>query len=153
MPFSVGDPAIVRALGNKRGEIIAIGRDGRYQLRIEGVTMWCREEDLATKKDDSRTKSSRSKPPRPKPTKGDRGHAAPPGRLDLHGLIVEEALAHLTHEIDRSLLRGADRIEVIHGKGSGRVKHAVHRHLASMSVVARFRVDPVNPGVTWAYFR
>ena len=153
MPFSVGDQAIVRTLGNKRGEIIAIGRDGRYQLRIEGVTMWCREEDLATKKDSSRTKSSESKPPRPRPTKGDRGHIAPPGRLDLHGLIVEEALAQLTDEIDRSLLRGADRIEVIHGKGSGRVKHAVHRHLASMSVVARFRVDPVNPGVTWVHFR
>jgi DNA mismatch repair protein MutS2 len=75
------------------------------------------------------------------------------GRLDLHGLIVEEALARLTDEIDRSLLRGADRIEVIHGKGSGRVRDAVHRYLASMPVVAAFRLDPVNPGVTWVHFR
>jgi DNA mismatch repair protein MutS2 len=117
------------------------------------VTTWCREEDLAASKDSRRTKPSKSRPARPKHTKEDRGHAAPHGRLDLHGLIVEQALAHLTDEIDRSLLRGADRIEVIHGKGSGRIRDAVHRHLASMSVVAEFRVDPANPGVTWAYFR
>jgi len=152
MAFSVGDSAIVRALGNKRGDIIAISRDGRYQLRIEGVTMWCREEDLAVRKEAGRTKASRSKPARPH-AGDDHTHVAPPGRLDLHGLIVEEALARLTQEIDRSLLRGADRIEVIHGKGSGRVKDAVHRYLASMPVVAAFRLDPVNPGVTWAYFR
>ena len=151
MPFSLGDSVVVRALGNKRGEIIAIGRDGRYQLRIGGVTTWCREEDLASGKDSGKTKPDKSPAP-PKRTK-DRGHAAPPGRLDLHGLIVEQALEHLTEEIDRSVLRGADRIEVIHGKGSGRIRDAVHRHLASMSVVAEFRVDPVNPGVTWAYFR
>ena len=153
MPFSIGDAAIVRALGNKRGDIIAIGRDGRYQLRIEGVTMWCREEDLDTQKDSGRTKASRRKPGRRRHTEEERGHVAPAGRLDLHGLIVDEALARLTDEIDRSLLRGADRLEVIHGKGSGRVRDAVHRHLASMLVVAAFRLDPVNPGVTWVHFR
>ena len=152
MPFSVGDAAIIRTFGNKRGDIIAIGRDGRYQLRIEGVTMWCLEEDLAPQKASGRTKDRRGKSDRPRHG-GDRGHVAPPSRLDLHGLIVEEALARLTHEIDRSLLRGADRIEVIHGKGSGRVRDAVHRHLASMPMVAAFRLDPGNPGVTWVHFR
>jgi DNA mismatch repair protein MutS2 len=152
MPFSVGDTAIVRALGNKRGDIIAISRDGRYQLRIEGVTMWCREEDLAAQKETRRTKTSGTKPARPDTREG-HAHVAPPGRLDLHGLIVEEALARLATEIDRSLLRGADRIEVIHGKGSGRIKDAVHRYLASMPLIAAFRLDTVNPGVTWIYFR
>jgi DNA mismatch repair protein MutS2 len=153
MPFSVGDTAIVRAFGNKRGDIIAMGRDGRYQLRIEGVTMWCREEELATPKEAKKTKAGRSKPVRPEHTGKDLGCVVASGRLDLHGLIVEEALARLTDEIDRSLLRGADRIEVSHGKGSGRVRDAVHRYLASMPVVAAFRLDPVIPGVTWVHFR
>jgi DNA mismatch repair protein MutS2 len=66
--------------------------------------------------------------------------------------VVDEALARVVEEIDRSLLRGADRVEVIHGKGSGRVREAVHRYLASLSVVAAFRMDPRNDGVTWVYF-
>jgi len=78
---------------------------------------------------------------------------APPGYLDLHGLVVDEALARVVDEIDRSLLRGADRVEVVHGKGSGRLRDALHRHLASMTVVVAFRLDPRNPGVTWIHFR
>ena len=154
MPFSVGDAATVRALGNKRGDIIAIGRDGRYQLRIEGVTMWCRDEDLAALAEPrSRKKTVNDRPQRRKDAEEDSGHVAAPGRIDLHGLIVEEALARLVDEINRSLLRGADRIEVIHGKGSGRVRDAVQRHLASMPVVAAVRLDPRNAGVTWVHFR
>jgi len=73
--------------------------------------------------------------------------------VDLHGLLVEEALARVVDEIDRSLLRGADRVEVVHGKGTGRIRDALHRHLASIPVVAALRLDPKNPGVTWVHFR
>jgi DNA mismatch repair protein MutS2 len=67
--------------------------------------------------------------------------------------VVDEALDRMIQEIDRSLLRGADRVEVVHGKGSGRVRAAVQRQLASMPVVAAFRLDPKNEGVTWVHFR
>jgi DNA mismatch repair protein MutS2 len=150
MPFSVGDTVIVRTLGKKRGEVIAIGRNGRYQLQVEGVTMWCRDDDLAAPVE-PRKKRKGARPERPATPGSDRS-VAPPGRVDLHGLVVEEALARVTREIDRSLLRGADRIEVVHGKGSGRVRDAVQRHLASMPVVAAFWLDPKNQGVTWVHF-
>ena len=154
MRFSIGDAVVVRTLGNKRGEIIAVSRDERYQLRIEGVRMWCREEDLAVPKEPRESKTrSRNTPQRHGDSGEDPGCLAPPGRIDLHGLLVEEALARLVDEINRSLLRGADRVEVVHGKGSGRIRHAVHRHLGSMPVVASFRLDPTNAGVTWVHFR
>jgi DNA mismatch repair protein MutS2 len=148
MPFALGAAVTVRPFGNKRGVITAIGRNGRYEVRIDKVTMWCGEVDLAVA-------------PEPR-KKGSRGHGpqgkvpddvAVPGRVDLHGLVVEEALARVVEEIDRSLLRGADRVEVVHGKGSGRVREALHRQLGSLPVVARFHLDPDNPGVTWIYFR
>ncbi len=154
MPFVIGDVVVVRTLRKKRGDVIAIRRDGRYQLRIEGVTMWCREEDLASPEPDRKPKKRISNRPQGRDTtEDDPGHVAPPGRIDLHGLIVEEALGRLVDEINRSLLRGADRIEVVHGKGSGRVRDAVHRYLASMPVVVTFRLDPKNAGVTWVQFR
>jgi len=154
MRFSVGDAVVVLTIGRKRGEIIAVSRDGRYQLRVEGMTMRCREEDLAALAEPRKPKKAiRSGPQRRGEPGDDPEPAAPPGRIDLHGLIVEEALVRLVDEINRSLLRGADRVEVVHGKGSGRVKDAVHRHLASMPVVAAFRLDQRNAGVTWAHFR
>jgi dsDNA-specific endonuclease/ATPase MutS2 len=41
----------------------------------------------------------------------------------------------------------------VHGKGSGRIREALHRRLAALPVVAAFRLDPANAGVTWIYFR
>lgn len=61
-------------------------------------------------------------------------------------------MARVVDGIDRALLDGADRLEVLHGKGSGRIKEALHQRLASMRVVVSFELDPDNPGVTWVHF-
>lgn len=151
MPLPIGAAVVVRAFGHKRGTVIAIGRDGRYQVRIEGITMWCREEDLTAPAEPRKKKGAGDK--RPRLGGAEEEPVAPPGRVDLHGLVVEEALARVVDEIDRSLLRGADRVEVVHGKGTGRIRDALHRQLGSMPCVAAFRLDPRNPGVTWVHFR
>jgi DNA mismatch repair protein MutS2 len=127
--------------------VIAISRDGRYQVRIDAVTMWCKEEGLTVP-----AEPRKKKPAGQKPQNTAADEIAPPGRIDLHGLLVEEALARVVEEIDRSLLRGADRVEVVHGKGSGRIRDALHHHLASMPGLT-FQLDPRNPGVTWIHFR
>lgn len=67
-------------------------------------------------------------------------------------MTVEEAIARVVEEIDLALRRGADRIEVVHGKGSGRIRDALHRKLTTIPVIATFRLDPRNAGVTWVYF-
>lgn len=148
MALPIGAAVIVRALGNKRGVVIAVSRDGRYLVRIDAVTLWCGEEDVALPAEPRKKKTAGQKH---RPILAD--EIAPPGRVDLHGLLVDEALARVASEIDRSLLRGADRVEVVHGKGTGRIRDALHRYLASMPVVAAFRLDPRNPGVTWIHFR
>ena len=73
-------------------------------------------------------------------------------RIDLHGLTVDDALARVVEAIDLALRRDTDRLEIVHGKGSGRIRRALHRCLASMPVVAAFRLDQGNAGVTWVYF-
>ena len=148
MALSIGAAVVVRAFWNKRGVVIAVGRDARYQVRIDAVTMWCGEADLIVQAEPRKKKTAGQKQP---PARAN--EIAPPGRIDLHGLVVEEALARVVVEIDRSLLRGADRVEVVHGKGSGRIRDALHRYLASLPVVAAFRLDPRNAGVTWVHFR
>ena|SRR6185503_5479202 len=147
----IGAEVIVRTLGNKRGVVLEAGRGGRYRIRVEGVTMWCLEQDLAVPPEGSKKKkaghgSARERAAAPSV------ETAPAGRVDLHGLTVEEALARVVDEIDHALRRGADRVEVVHGKGSGRIKHALHHHLASLPVVKAFKLDERNPGVTWLYF-
>jgi DNA mismatch repair protein MutS2 len=151
--FSIGSEVVVRTLGNKRGVIVDVGRNGRYRVQVEGVTTACRDDDLAAPPEArQKQKKSRGRARLEHPGGHARAEAAPPGRVDLHGLAVEEAIEKMMAEIDRSLQRGADRLEIVHGKGTGRIKDAIHKRLAALSVVARFRLDPHNPGVTWAYF-
>ena len=145
----------VRALGNKRGVVVAVGRKGRYQVRVENITMWCGEGELIVAAEPRR----KSDLDRPHNRDGPRRHGdtetakeTPPCRIDLHGLVVEDALARVIEAINQAILRGADRLEVVHGKGTGRIRAALHRQLASMPGVT-LRLDPRNDGVTWIHFQ
>jgi DNA mismatch repair protein MutS2 len=151
MSWPIGADVVIRTLGNKRGVVLEAGRGGQYRLRVEGVTVWCREADLAAAPAGKQKKHGAAKRRETHGTVPSE-ETAPPGRVDLHGLSVEEAIARVIDEIDRALLRGANRVEVVHGKGSGRIRDALHRHLAALPVVAAFDLDRRNPGVTWVYF-
>jgi DNA mismatch repair protein MutS2 len=74
------------------------------------------------------------------------------GSLDLHGLTVEEASSRVEERIDLALRAGLERLELIHGRSSGRIKAAVHRLLKDLTAVHHFEVDPSNPGATIVYF-
>jgi DNA mismatch repair protein MutS2 len=149
MPFAPGSSVVVLTLGRKQGVIVEAGRGGRYRVQVGNTVVFCRETELAATEDRKRRRSTPKVPETPKP--GSDAFAAPASRIDLHGLTVEEALARVLQEIDRAIRSGADRVEVVHGKGSGRLRAALHRELAGISAVTAFRVDPRNAGVTWVY--
>lgn len=154
MPFSVGSHVILLAFGKKRGLVVATGRGGRYRVQVDNTTVSCREDDLALPPEEGRRAKKAAKKAASQATPARRGSdesAAPASRIDLHGMTVQEAIVRVVEEIDRALRRGADRVEVVHGKGSGRIRDALHRELAALPVVASFRLDPQNAGVTWVY--
>jgi dsDNA-specific endonuclease/ATPase MutS2 len=153
MPFPVGSSVVVLPLGRKRGVVIEAGRGGHYRVQVEHATVSCGEVDLAAPPE-ARGKKRRSRrdPPHSSPASPRDDAASAAHRVDLHGLTVEQAIAQVVRVIDLALRGGADRVEVVHGKGSGRIREALHRQLATMPVVASFTLDPGNPGVTWVYF-
>ncbi len=154
MPFPIGSTVVVLTLGKKRGVIVQAGRGGHCRVQVENAMVSCRESELMAPSEEGGKRHAQKRQVRAQvPAAGSNdAAAAPAGRVDLHGLTVEEALARVVEELDRALRRGAGRVEVVHGKGSGRIRDALHRQLATIPVVAAFRLDPRNPGVTWVYF-
>ena len=73
-------------------------------------------------------------------------------KLDLHGLRVEEAMRRIEDAINRAILAEVDKLEIVHGVGTGAIRTALHAYLSSLSVIEHYRVDDLNPGVTWVYF-
>ncbi len=169
MPFAVGADVVVLSL-RKTGRVVDAARNGRYRVRVGGVVMQCREEELQEARAEKKTRRRR---PLGNDTGGTTLHSAPGfishptiekprhaladarhqlASLDLHGLTVEEALRKVEERIDLALRAGLDSLEIIHGRSSGRIKVAVHRLLAELTAVRHFDVIPENPGATRVYF-
>lgn len=143
--FKPGDWVKIEGL-NKVGVIESLGGKNA-KVRVGEVSFNCKAANL-----------SPAEPPAPKPKSLYAEKIPEPSlprkdleRLDLHGLRVDEALAALERRIDQAALAGLDRIEVLHGIGSGRVRDALLKHLPTLGVVKSFRPDNINPGVTWIY--
>ena len=53
----------------------------------------------------------------------------PSSQLNVIGLTVEDALPKVDKFIDQALLHGLERVQIIHGIGSGRLRQAIGRYL------------------------
>lgn len=142
----IGAEVIVRAL-NKRGVIAAELKPGVYRVQVGALTMTAREEELESPPP---SKKAKRRPPAPATsTTGEGPHeSGVPTALDLHGLTVDEARNHVAGYLSRAILAGHERVEIIHGIGSGKLKDMVTRDLASIAAVRAVKPHPTNPGVT-----
>ncbi len=71
-----------------------------------------------------------------------------PVEIDLHGLVVADAVERVVSAVSAALLAGHARIRIIHGRSGGRLRAAVHRELRGVPSIRGFRLDPANGGVT-----
>lgn len=60
-------------------------------------------------------------------------------RLNIRGQRVDTALFDLDQYIDRAVRAGIDKVEILHGKGTGTLRQAVQQHLKAHRQVADFR--------------
>lgn len=62
-------------------------------------------------------------------TSTERGTEEFPSQLNVIGLTVEDALPKVDKFIDQALLHGLEKIHIIHGVGSGRLREAIGKYL------------------------
>lgn len=66
--------------------------------------------------------------------------------LDLRGMAVDESLLEIDRFLDNAVLCGLERVTIIHGKGTGTLRAAVHRHLKGHRQVKGFRLGAYGEG-------
>jgi len=59
----------------------------------------------------------------------------PPSELNVIGLTVEDALPKVDKFIDQALLHGLEKVRIIHGVGSGRLRNAIGQYLGGHGAV------------------
>ena len=76
--------------------------------------------------------------------------------INLLGRTVDEALAELDKYLDDAYLAHLPSVRVVHGKGTGALRNAVHNHLKRLKYVQEFRLGEYgegDAGVTIVTFR
>ncbi len=72
-------------------------------------------------------------------------------RLDLRGLMGDEAISRIEKFVDESVSNGVHKVDIIHGKGTGALRKRVMEYLKSDKRVKSFRLgnwDEGGAGVT-----
>lgn len=66
--------------------------------------------------------------------------------IDLRGQTVEEALMEVDFFIDRAIMSHLEQVTIIHGKGTGALRAAIHSHLKKHKAVKSFRLGTFGEG-------
>ncbi len=72
--------------------------------------------------------------------------SAAPLEADVRGQRAADMPELVDQALDRALLRGADMVRIIHGKGTGALRQAVHEHLRDHPAVHDHESAPLNQG-------
>ena len=68
------------------------------------------------------------------------------GEIDIRGMASDEGIMEVDRYIDEAILAGIETVTVIHGKGTGVLRAAVHSHLRRHTNVEGFRVGTFGEG-------
>jgi DNA mismatch repair protein MutS2 len=66
--------------------------------------------------------------------------------LRLRHLTVDEALWRLDQYLYDAFMAGLSSVRIVHGKGTGKLRHAVHDSLAKHPLVKSYRLGDYGEG-------
>jgi DNA mismatch repair protein MutS2 len=139
--FRAGQQVFLAALGLTGTVVAAETQDGRLEVQARNVKLRVSPEEVTPVGGEAGRAIRRGTAS---------GYYLPPAwlpSLNLVGLRVDEALPLVDRLIDQAVLHGQEKVDIIHGVGTGRLKKAVWTHLKHHTMVKDVHAD-ANPGVT-----
>jgi len=139
--LKIGDHVSVKG-GTERGEVISeVDGSGNVMIVVGNVKMRVNVRDLAKVKSESLRESSSYVSNidvlRRIDTKRE---------IDLRGMVVDEAIAAVEKFLDDAYVAGLERVDIIHGKGTGRLRKSVSEILRVHPRVKFYRLGGWNEG-------
>ena len=118
--------------------------------KLEAVIQMANGMKLSCKYSDLGRVSKTPPPPRPATPVMDPKALAEKGKLelDLRGKLVDQALPMLDKFLDDALLVDLPFVRIIHGKGTGALQEAIHKHLPAAHPKVEFAMAEPNQGGT-----
>ena len=148
----VGDTVELLKLGTK-ASVIAINKDGTYQLQAGILKMTAKADEIYLLENDNPYKEKKS---RPAHSGREMKMTATPSEVDLRGMDSVEAICVMERYLDEAMRGHVQQVRIIHGKGTGVLRAAVHQELKKNKFIKAFRLGVYGEGedgVTIAEFK
>lgn len=138
----VGDTVELLKLGTK-ASVIAINKDGSYQLQAGIMKLTAKADEIYLLEQENPYKE---KHVRPAHSGREMQASAPAMEVDLRGMDTIEAVCVLDRFVDGAVRGNLQTIRIIHGKGTGAVRAAVHQSLKKNKFIKKFRLGVYGEG-------
>ncbi len=138
----VGDTVELLKLGT-RASVIAINKDGTYQLQAGILKMSAKADEIYLLEQDNPYKE---KPARPAHSGREMKVTAATSEVDLRGMDCVEAICVLDRYVDEAMRSNLHSIRIIHGKGTGALRAAVQQSLKKNKFIKSFRLGVYGEG-------
>ena len=141
-PVRAGDTVVIRSMGVK-AEVLRVSPDGTLELQAGILRVNAREDEVLLVEDGGKKKA---KPSVAAAAAVQLRTAAPARELDIRGMETLEAIPVMERFLDSAMLAGLKEVSIIHGKGTGALRQAVHAALRRNRQIKGFRLGRFGEG-------
>ncbi len=141
-PVLVGDTVELLKLGTK-ASVIAINKDGSYQLQAGVLKLTAKPDEVYLLENEN---PYTQKGARPAHSGRQMKMTAMSSEVDLRGMDSVEAVCVMERYLDEAMRGNLPSVRVIHGKGTGVLRSAVHQSLRKNKFVKSYRLGVYGEG-------
>ena len=138
----IGDTVELLKLGTK-ASVIAINKDGSYQLQAGILKLNAKADEIYLLEQENPYKQ---KGGRPAHSGREMKMTVTASEVDLRGMDSVEAVCVLERYLDEAMRANLQSVRIIHGKGTGTLRAAVHQSLRKNKFVKKYRLGVYGEG-------
>ena len=144
-PIRAGDLVEIPGV-RQNAEVVSVGSDGTLQLKAGVLKMKAKADEVRLIEDDERA-AKKKNPTVSIRQNADRALRASASReLDIRGMETLEAESVVENFLSAAVMGRLDTVTIIHGKGTGALRKAVHDILRRSKAVKSFRLGVYGEG-------
>ena len=143
-PIQKGDLVEIPGVSTP-AEVVGVGSDGTLQLKAGILKMKAKADEVRLIEDDERA-AMKKKAPKPTRTAVTGLRTAASRELDIRGMETLEAESVVETFLSTAVMGHLETVTIIHGKGTGALRNAVHDILRRNKNVKSFRLGVYGEG-------
>ena len=138
----IGDTVELLKLGTK-ASVIGVNKDGSYQLQAGILKLTAKPDEIYLLEHEN---PYMQKAGRPAHSGREMKLSAMASEIDLRGMDSVEAICVLERYLDEAMRSNLQSVRIIHGKGTGTLRSAVHQALRKNKFIKKFRLGVYGEG-------